>query len=172
MNSKSLKAIIACVCAAAALCCLPVQAAAETGNAAPVDTAALPQDSADLSRYPQEILDVINAERKKQGLAALQFDDVVMKAAQARSEELATSYSHTRPNGKAWSTALDELGLTTKPRAENIAYGSAPPQYVANVWLESPGHRKNIMDARYSLTGIAVYQTPDDELAWEQLFVE
>ncbi|MBE6930205.1 MAG: hypothetical protein E7463_08000 [Ruminococcaceae bacterium] len=127
-----------------------------------------------LASYRAEVLRLVNEARAAEGKPALRLDDKACSAAQVRAAELITSFSHTRPDGRKCFTALDEAGATSAPAAENIAAGYASPEAVVNGWLNSDGHRKNIMNGTYTAIGIG-YVTGSSGSKygsyWVQMFI-
>ncbi|WP_304507680.1 CAP domain-containing protein [Anaerotignum sp.] len=130
-----------------------------TTNGNTVDT------SSSVSAYAQQVVDLVNAERAKAGLSPLQLDLSVTKAAQVRAKEIQSSFSHTRPDGRSCFTALDEAGVSYRGAGENIALGQRTPEQVMNDWMNSDGHRRNIMNPNFKYIGVGV-----DGNAWTQLF--
>lgn len=118
-----------------------------------------------VSAYAQEVVNLVNAERAKEGLSALSIDSKVTAAAQVRATEIKTSFSHTRPDGRSCFTALAEAGASYSGAGENIAIGQKTPSEVVTAWMNSPGHRANIMNANFKYIGVGVNGT-----AWAQLF--
>lgn len=112
-----------------------------------------------------EVLDIVNKERKKAGLAALKMDASLLDTAMLRGFENVLYWSHTRPNGSDCFTA-DDLMM-----GENIAYGSSTAEGVMNMWMNSEGHRTNILTARFTSIGIGcVYY--EGTYYWVQCFGE
>lgn len=130
-----------------------------TTNDSTVDT------SSSVSAYAQKVVDLVNEERAKEGLSPLQLDLDVTNAAQVRAKEIQSSFSHTRPDGRSCFTALDEAGVSYRGAGENIALGQKTPEQVMNDWMNSEGHRKNIMNPNFKYIGVGV-----DGNAWTQLF--
>ncbi len=122
-------------------------------------------DNTTVSANAQAVVDLVNAERAKAGLGALEIDPNVTKAAQVRAKEIQTSFSHTRPDGRTPFTSLDEAGASYKGAGENIALGQKTPEQVMNDWMNSPGHKANILNSKYKYIGVGV-----DGNAWTQLF--
>ncbi|MDD3395128.1 MAG: CAP domain-containing protein, partial [Anaerotignum sp.] len=123
------------------------------------------ETSSSISAYAQKVVDLVNAERAKAGLSALQIDTDVTEAAQVRAKEIQTSFSHTRPDGRSCFTALDEAGAAYRGAGENIALGQKTPEQVMNDWMNSEGHRANILNGNFKYIGVGV-----DGNAWTQLF--
>lgn len=84
-----------------------------------------------------------------------------------RAEELEELFEHTRPDGSSCFTALDQAGINYRAAGENIAMGYRSPEAVVEGWMNSPGHRANILNGDF--THIGVGYAPDWN--WAQLFV-
>lgn len=113
-------------------------------------------------------LALINAERAKVGVKALTLDTELVFAATVRAEELETGYSHTRPNGKSCFDILDEYCIDYNTTAgENIAMGYTSTQTVMTAWMNSAGHRENILNETYTKVGIGL-----NGIYWSQMFTD
>lgn len=121
------------------------------------------------SSYAAQVVSLVNAERAAQGLSALTIDARVTAAAQVRAGELHQSFSHTRPDGRSCFTALAEAGASYRGAGENIAYGQSSPQQVVQAWMDSPGHRANILSNKYTKIGVG-YTVKNGVAYWAQLF--
>ena len=130
------------------------------------------EDSTDSNVHPyiQQVVNLVNAERAKEGLAPLTVDTKVQAAAQVRAKECEKSFSHTRPNGTSFATALKEQNVSYRSAGENIAWGQRSPQEVVNAWMNSSGHRANIMNANFTTIGVGYYQNANGTNYWCQLF--
>ena len=105
----------------------------------------------------------INAMRIENGLEPLQTAPRLQKMCQERADELTKSYSHSRANGDAWYTILTDYGIDTNCFAgENIAAGYDTPEGVVNGWMNSAGHRKNILNTNYEYFAVGVSYYEDD----------
>ena len=120
--------------------------------------------------YIQQIVDLVNAERTKVGLAPLTLDIQLSSAAQIRAEEQYTLFSHSRPNGSSYRTVLDENGISSMGCGENVAYGFRNPQAVMQGWMNSEGHKANILQEKFTHIGIGYYVGPNGYNYWSQLF--
>lgn len=110
------------------------------------------------SDYRQRVLDLVNAERANYGLQPLVMGDAKLTAAaQHRVEEIATVNSHVRPNGSKWYTVLSEYGVTDTASGENAAWDSVSPEEVVTAWMNSEGHRANILDPEARAMGVGYY---------------
>lgn len=137
----------------------------EAPSAEAVPSAAAPSD-ADAAK--QDIVARTNALRAEHGIAALTADDQLMRAAQVRADEMAASgaYSHTRPDGRKYTTVTD-----CKYVGENIC--QIPLIYLAQqnttlheravlLWSNSDGHRKNMTNADYGEIGVGLAKGRDE----------
>ena len=124
--------------------------------------------------WTDEILRLVNEARAAEGLAALTINSKAQEAAAIRVTELPNSPSpHLRPDGAQFYTVFAEVGLKPKTGGENYAIGTAnayAPEQIVTAWLNSPGHRKNIMNASYKQIGIGHAAIGDKEY-FEQLFI-
>ena len=130
-----------------------------------------PEEDGDSSQgdYASQVVALVNAERAKYGLSALKVDSRVQQAAQVRAAETVQSFSHTRPNGSSFSTALTEAGVSYTRSGENIAYGQSTPQQVVQAWMNSSGHRANILNESFTTIGVG-YTVWGGTAYWAQLF--
>lgn len=119
--------------------------------------------------FASQVAALVNQERAKAGLSALKVDAKVQQAAQVRAKEQAQLFSHTRPNGSSCFTALAEAGVSYRGAGENIAYGQSTPQQVMNAWMNSEGHRANILNANFTTIGVG-YTMINGTPYWAQMF--
>ena len=89
------------------------------------------EDNTALS-YAEQVVKLVNEERTKAGLSPLTMDAGITAAANVRAREIKQSFSHTRPDGRSFSTALQEQGVTFRGSGENIAWGQKTPEQVMN----------------------------------------
>lgn len=138
----------------------------------PDDTTPPEEDTNDTANasYAAQVVQLVNAERAKQGLPALTIHTGAQAAAQVRAQEQAQSFSHTRPNGTSCFTALTEQGVTYRSAGENIAYGQKTPQEVVSAWMNSAGHRANILSETFTEIGVG-YAVVNGQSYWAQLFI-
>lgn len=120
--------------------------------------------------FAEQVVELVNQERTKAGLSAVTLDQNIASAALVRAKEIETSFSHTRPNGSKFSTALTEQGVTFKGAGENIAWGQKSPEAVMQAWMNSEGHRANILNKNFTKIGVGYYQNAAGRNFWTQLF--
>ena len=113
-----------------------------------------------------KVYEIVNQERIKAGVKPLRFNDKVYKAAMIRAKECHKYFSHTRPNGKDCFTALSEAGVKQNYAGENIAVGFSSPKSVMEGWMQSSGHRSNILNPVFTDFGCGVCNTGE----WTQFF--
>ncbi|MDR3766963.1 MAG: CAP domain-containing protein [Butyricicoccus sp.] len=128
-----------------------------------------PDSDSSQTSYAAQVVSLVNAERAKYGLSALTMDKQVTAAAQVRAGELNRSFSHTRPDGRSCFTALVEAGASYRGAGENIAYGQTSPQAVMQAWMNSSGHRANILSNKYTKIGVG-YTVKNGVVYWTQMF--
>ncbi len=130
------------------------------------------EDSSDSNAHPylKQVVDLVNAERAKEGLAPLTVNVKVQAAAQVRAMESEKLFSHTRPDGSSFATALKEQNVSYRRAGENIAWGQRTPQQVVTAWMNSAGHRANIMNPGFTTIGVGYYQNANGTNYWCQLF--
>ncbi len=130
----------------------------------------VPEDNTNLS-YVEQVVALVNAERAKEGLSPLTVNTQVQSAAQIRAVECEQSFSHTRPNGSNFATALKEQNVSYRRAGENIAWGQRSPKEVVKAWMNSAGHRANIMNPNFTQIGVGYYQNARGVNYWSQLFI-
>lgn len=114
----------------------------------------------------KEVITRVNQERSKKGLASLQTSESLMKSCDIRAKEITTEFSHTRPDGSSCFTVVSE---SYRAAGENIARGQANAEHVMNSWMNSEGHRNNILGS-FTHIGVGCYEH-EGTLHWVQLFI-
>ncbi|WP_405534160.1 CAP domain-containing protein [Streptomyces sp. NBC_00075] len=126
----------------------------------------------DLDRTAAEVTDLTNRERARAGLPPLATDALLTRAAQAHSTDMVVRqfYSHTGPDGsQPWDRAA-AAGSTRRTIGENIACGQRSPAEVVDGWMNSPGHRANILKREFTHIGIGFAGGGKAGTYWTQLF--
>ncbi len=118
--------------------------------------------------YAMQVAAIVNRERAANGLAPLQYSDRLSEAALIRAGEIQSVFSHTRPDGSRCFTALAEAGISYRSAGENIAYGQRTPEEVMQSWMNSSGHRANILGT-YDYIGVGVTYK-NGTYYWSQFF--
>ena len=118
-----------------------------------------------------EVVRLVNIERAANGAAPLNgSNSSLTQAANLRSKELVANFSHTRPNGAPAKSVTSEFNISWGAFGENIAYGQTSAQSVVQGWMNSPGHRRNILSPDFTSIGVGVYES-NGILYWTQLFI-
>ena len=130
----------------------------------------MPGASDAVSDYEQEVVRLVNAERARYGLSALRIRSDLCSYARVKSQDMHDSgyFSHTSPNYGSPFDMMKQFGVTYAHAGENIAMGYSTPAAVVEAWMNSEGHRANILSASY--TQIGVGYVPDGGY-WTQWFV-
>lgn len=115
-----------------------------------------------ITELEREMMDLINEERINAGLEPLEIDTKLCAITSARAYECSILFDHTRPNGEICFTALEDYGYTGYwTCGENILYCTAGFYDAAGMvqaWMNSEGHRKNILQKNFTKIGLAVYE--------------
>ncbi|MDN4494757.1 CAP domain-containing protein [Ureibacillus aquaedulcis] len=122
-----------------------------------------------VASFEEEVVRLVNVERQKSGLRPLLHRADVKNVAEKKAMDMINSnyFSHTSPNYGSPFDMLKTFGISYRAAAENIAKGQRSPQEVMNSWLNSSGHRANILNGQYNGIGVGYYNG-----AWVQMFVQ
>ncbi len=118
-----------------------------------------------------EVLRIVNAEREKAGLQPVSMNETLLDAAMQRAAEITLYYdsTHARPDGSACTTVIDDFPAYAK--GENIAAGQENAEIVMNAWMNSDGHRSNILEKSFNTIGVGCfYQKEVGVYSWVQIF--
>jgi uncharacterized YkwD family protein len=123
-----------------------------------------------VSQYVQQVIDLTNAQRSKNGLPALKADTQLNGVAQKKSLDMQQKnyFSHTSPTYGSPFDMMRDFGVTYKSAGENIAQGQRTPQEVVTAWMNSEGHRKNILSSNFTHIGVGYEGTGKH---WTQMFI-
>jgi uncharacterized YkwD family protein len=119
------------------------------------------------STQAQQVLSLVNAQRKNAGLGALTMDSKLANVALVKAKDMINNnyFSHTSPTYGSPFDMMKQFGVTYRTAGENIAKGQTSAQQVMNDWMNSPGHRANILNSSYTKIGVGYYNG-----AWVQEF--
>lgn len=123
-----------------------------------------------IRNYEKEVIRLVNEARAEYGLAPLAEDENLSKVARTKSRDMRDNkyFSHTSPNYGSSFDMMADFGIKFMTAGENIAYGYTTPAAVVNGWLNSPGHRANIMNASFTTIGVGYAK---DGNYWTQMFI-
>ncbi|HHT17431.1 MAG TPA: hypothetical protein GXZ77_06955 [Papillibacter sp.] len=122
------------------------------------------------AEFCSELLRLVNEEREKAGAAPLEMHEELVKAAQLRAEEAAEKFSHTRPDGTRWSTVFAEYELKYTAAGENLAAGFRTAAAMVKAWMNSEGHRANILAEDFIYIAFGCFVREDGRMYVAQLF--
>lgn len=155
---------------------LPSGAGTSTSTSSGSDNIAQGNSSAiagSVAGIEAEVLRLVNAERAKEGLKALTMSDKLVNLAEMKAQDMAQKnyFSHTSPTYGTPFEMLQKYGVSYRSAGENIAAGQATAEAVMRDWLNSSGHRANIMNANYTEIGVGYYKGGSYGTEWVQLFI-
>ncbi|OME85009.1 SCP-like extracellular [Paenibacillus sp. FSL A5-0031] len=124
--------------------------------------------ASNLSAYQSQVVDLVNKERAKAGLSALKSDTLLTKVAseKARDMDVNNYFSHTSPTYGSPFDMMRSFGVTYSYAGENIASGQKTPQDVMTAWMNSPGHKANILSGNFTKIGVGYVNGE-----WVQMFI-
>jgi len=119
-----------------------------------------------------ELHQLINETRVENGLSALTLREDLCSVAVLRAEEAAELWSHTRPDGRDWDTALNEADIVFAAAGENLfAANILDPRAALRGWMESEAHRENLLRASFTSTGLGIIDGGDGYYYYAQIFL-
>lgn len=159
----------------------PKAEAPEAAAPAPQEQQAQPQaeqkqqaepmaETGQLSEYEQKVVELTNQERAKQGLPALKVDAELSKVAKEKSRDMQANnyFDHNSPTYGSPFDMMKQFGIEYSSAGENIAMGQPTPEEVVQAWMNSEGHRKNIMNSNYTHIGVGYVENGH---YWTQQFI-
>ncbi|WP_409253006.1 CAP domain-containing protein [Bacillus sp. SCS-153A] len=131
-------------------------------------------EAGNMDEYVQQVIDLTNGERKKNGLPALKPHAELSNVARIKSEDMVNKnyFSHTSPTYGSPFEMMENFGIDYSTAAENIAAGQETPKEVVKAWMESPGHRKNIMNQQVTHIGVGYAEDGGRGIYWTQMFIK
>lgn len=126
--------------------------------------------AAGMSAYETEVVRLVNVERARYGLSALAADAELSRVARYKSRDMREKgyFSHESPTYGTPFQMMKSFGITYRTAGENIAYGYSTPEAVVTAWMNSDGHRANILNSSYTRLGVGYVA---DGHYWTQMFV-
>ena len=128
-----------------------------------------PESDTSISNFERRVVELTNAERAKQGLPALKIDSELSKVAKLKSQDIQSKgyFDHNSPTYGSPFDMMKQFGISYRSAGENIAKGQRTPEAVVSAWMNSEGHRKNILG---SFTHIGVGYVENGSV-WTQMFI-
>ncbi|MET9930937.1 MULTISPECIES: sigma-70 family RNA polymerase sigma factor [unclassified Streptomyces] len=148
----------------------PTQAPVTKRPTAPSSPTATKQDSGHTS-VEEQVIALVNAERAKEGCGAVTGNSLLARAAQGHSDDMAARdfFDHTNPDGAGPGERVTATGYGWSTYGENIAMGQQTAEQVMEAWMNSPGHRANILNCSFRELGVGLH-TGDGGPYWTQVF--
>ena len=139
--------------------------------AAPIEKNDTTVSSSNLT-YEQKVVELVNVERQKAGLSTLKMDSAISNVARAKSKDMAVNnyFAHQSPTYGSAGDMLRQFGISWSAWGENIASGQRTPEIVVNAWMNSPGHRANILSNNFSKIGVGYVTNSNGTPYWTQIF--
>ncbi len=125
-----------------------------------------------LSNDEREVFNLINTQRTNNGLSALKIDNEVQKVARIKAQDMVNNgyFSHTSPTYGSPFDMLKSFKVSYNSAGENIA-GNSSNSGAVNAWMNSPGHKANILNSSFNYTGIGVVSSPRYGKIFVQMFI-
>ncbi len=130
-------------------------------------------DTQSLASHEQQVFELVNKERAARGLPLLKLNTELSRVARFKSQDMIDKkyFSHTSPTYGSPFDMMQKFGLRFSAAGENIAYGQKTASEVMNSWMNSSGHRANILSQAYTQIGIGVAKMGNGTLYWTQMFM-
>lgn len=130
------------------------------------------EQTKDASQFEQKVVDLVNQEREKQGLKPLTLNKKLSDVARTKSKDMMDKgyFDHNSPTYGSPFDMMKQFGIEYTTAGENIAKGQQSPEDVMNAWMNSDGHRKNILNPDF--TEIGVGYVKGDTTYWTQQFID
>lgn len=130
----------------------------------------IPSSDADVSAYEKEVIRLVNEERAKAELSPLTENWELSRVARYKSQDMKDNryFSHTSPTYGSAFQMMKSFGISYRSAGENIAMGQRTPSEVVTAWMNSSGHRANILNASYTEIGVGYVK---DGNYWTQMFI-
>ncbi|MDF2506139.1 SafA/ExsA family spore coat assembly protein [Clostridium sp.] len=121
-----------------------------------------------------EVIRLVNVERSKNGLGPLAANWQVGRVARYKSQDMINKkyFSHTSPTYGSPFNMMEQFGIKFSAAGENIAMGQRTPAEVVNAWMNSPGHRANILNPSYTQLGVGLAKDSKGTCYWTQMFIK
>lgn len=130
----------------------------------------IPQLDSSVTAFEAEVIRLVNEIRAKNGLNALSANWELSRVARYKSQDMVDNryFSHTSPTYGSPFQMIRNFGISYRTAGENIAYGYSTPQAVVNAWMNSSGHRANILNSSYTQIGVGYVAQGS---YWTQMFI-
>lgn len=143
-----------------------------TGGSSSSGNTSSSTETSNMNSDEKEVFDLINKQRTNNGLAALKNDSEVQRVARIKAQDMVDNnyFSHTSPTYGSPFDMLKSFKISYKTAGENIA-GNSSNSSVVTAWMNSSGHKANILNSNFNYTGIGVVSSPKYGKMYVQLFI-
>ena len=137
----------------------------------PGQTVNIPVKDTTVTEYEQEVIRLVNEVRKENGLKPLTYDWELARVARYKSQDMKDNgyFAHNSPVYGSPFDMIKNFGISYRSAGENIARGQRTPEAVMNAWMNSTGHRQNILNSSYTKIGVGYVA---DGKYWTQMFIK
>lgn len=134
----------------------------------------IPTVPTDIRTQENEVIRLVNVERSKRGLQPLKANWELSRVARLKSQDMANKgyFSHQSPTYGSPFNMMENFGIRFSSAGENIAYGQKTPAQVMTAWMNSPGHRANILSPSYTEIGVGLARNKNGVPYWTQMFIK
>ena len=143
-----------------------------TGSTGTTDSTGSTGTVSTVNSMEKQVASLTNSERKAKGLSALTLDSQLSKLARIKAEDMAKKgyFSHTSPTYGSAFDMMNKYGVSYRTAGENIAKGQKTAESVMNGWMNSSGHRANILSSAYTNIGVGYAKDSRGNTYWVQIF--
>lgn len=131
------------------------------------------QLTGNFAAFQKEVTDLVNLERTNIGLKPLKLNEELSNVATIKSQDMINKnyFDHNSPTYGSPFDMMKKFGISYRSAGENIAMGQRTPKEVVTAWMNSEGHRKNILNANFTEIGVGVAKKSNGSIYWTQMFI-
>ncbi|RDY23862.1 sporulation protein [Romboutsia maritimum] len=131
------------------------------------------QSAGNFAAFQQEVLRLVNIERNNRGISSLVLNSSLSNVATMKSQDMINKnyFDHNSPTYGSPFDMMKQFGISYKTAGENIAMGQSTPKEVVTAWMNSEGHRKNILNSSFTDIGVGVAKNSNGTIYWTQMFI-
>lgn len=128
----------------------------------------------DVKSQEDEVIRLVNIQRANAGLQTLTQNWQLSRVARYKSQDMIDKgyFAHTSPTYGSPFKMMESFGIRYSAAGENIAMGQRTPSEVMNAWMNSPGHRNNIMSPSFTQIGVGLAKDKNGRMYWTQMFIK
>lgn len=131
------------------------------------------QSNSSFASFQNQVIQLVNEQRAANGLKPLTANTQLTNTATLKSQDMAklNYFDHTSPTYGSPFDMMKKYGISYRTAGENIAMGQTTPAQVMQGWMNSPGHRANILNASFTQIGVGIAKNAQGQLIWTQQFI-